>query len=65
MNMDKHKPLFFIRENCHSPVIIPERVEVSVLQHSDAIICKICTHEHRDLEELKSYAKQSRNYSKH
>lgn len=63
--MSQHNNLFIICENCNHPVILPLAIEISVLPKANAIYCRHCQYENTDLEELKEYAKQTRNYAKH
>lgn len=59
----KHNNLFFLCENCNSPVVISESLEKSALPKATAIHCEYCKHANTDLEGLKEYAKHSRELS--
>lgn len=63
MKSEKHNNLFIICENCSTPLILSLALEVSLLPKARAIYCRHCHHENADLEELKEYAKQTRNYA--
>ncbi|MCZ8541984.1 hypothetical protein [Psychrobacillus psychrodurans] len=61
--MGTYNNLFFMCENCNSPVVISESLEKSVLQKSTAIHCQYCDYANLDLEALKEYAKLTRDYA--
>lgn len=63
--MSKHNNLFFLCENCAHPVILSEEQERGVLPTTNAIGCDRCEYEHRNIKELKEYAKYTRNYAKY
>lgn len=55
--------LFIICDNCRHPLVIPNEVEISILPFTKSILCKYCYHENMELQELKQYAKSSREYA--
>jgi len=53
--------IFIICDSCKNPLIVSPLQE-SVIAITTAIVCICCKHVHKDLDELKNYAKQTRTY---
>lgn len=53
--------IVIICDNCKGPLFISPLQE-SIIPRTKSIICVSCNHVHKDLEDLKNYAKQTRTY---
>lgn len=61
--MKAHNNLFFLCENCNSPIVVSETFEKAALPNASAIHCQYCEYANTNLEGLKQYAEQSRSYA--
>ena len=53
--------LFYICEECRSPVIIPREGEF-ILLYLHNLNCDYCNHSHKSIEKLVNYSRATRGY---